>query len=86
MTNIKRIHPGVYIKESLQAMKITIKEFSIKTGILENTLLSIVNCKTNITYEIANKLASYFDNSINYWINLQVQYDNYLKNAINSDK
>ena len=67
-------------------MKITTKEFSIKTGILENTLLSIVNCKANITYEIANKLASYFDNSINYWINLQTQYDNHLKSVVNLGK
>ena len=67
-------------------MKITTKEFSIKTGILESTILSIVNCKTDITYEIANMLAAYFDNSINYWINLQTQYDNYLKSVVNSGK
>lgn len=58
-------------------MKITTKEFSIKIGILESTILSIVNCKTDITYEITNKLVAYFDNAINYWINLQTQYDNY---------
>ena len=35
MQNIKSFHPGVYIKESLEAMNLSLEEFSKHTGILK---------------------------------------------------
>ena len=78
MANIKRFHPGVYIKENLIAMEMTAKEFSYRTGISERTLSSIINEKGSITFDVAYKLSLFFDNSINYWTNLQNQYDIYM--------
>lgn len=78
MANIKRFHPGVYIKENLIAMEMTAKEFSYRTGISERTLSSIINEKGSITFDVAYKLSLFFDNSINYWTNLQNQYDIYI--------
>lgn len=78
MANIKRFHPGVYIKENLDVMEMTAKEFSVRTGISERTLSSIINGNGDITFDVAYKLSKYFDNSINYWTNLQNQYDMYL--------
>lgn len=82
MVNIKRIHPGIYIKESLEAMNMTVKEFSIQTDISEDILSSIINGNSYITTVVATKLAKYFDNSPKYWINLQNQYNAYLKGNI----
>lgn len=79
MANIRRVHPGVYIKESLLAMEMTAKEFSVRTGISERTLSSIINGSGDITFDVAFKLATYFDNSITYWTNLQTQYKVYLQ-------
>lgn len=79
MANIKRFHPGIYIKDSLESMNMTSKEFAIRTGISERTLSSIINGNGNITFNVAYKLSIYFDNSINYWTNLQNQYDLYKK-------
>ena len=79
MANIKRFHPGIYIKDSLEVMKMTAREFSARTGISERTLSAIINGNGSITFDVAYKLSSFFDNSITYWTNLQTQYDIYLK-------
>ena len=78
MANIKKLHPGVYIKDSLETMNMTSKEFSLRTGISERTLSAIINEKGNITFEVAYKLATFFDSSVDLWMNLQNQYDLYL--------
>ena len=83
MSNIRKLHPGIYIKNAIETMEITSKDFSIKTRIPEKILLSIINEKENITFDIAFKLSNFFDNSIDYWINLQTQYDLYLKEEEN---
>lgn len=78
MTNIKKYHPGVFIKENIDTLGITIGELSIETSISINTLSNIIESKEDINYDVAYKLSIYFDNSINYWMNLQIQYKNYL--------
>lgn len=78
MGGIKRFHPGVYLKETIDVLDLTIDEFSVKTGISKDDLSLIVAEKMSITLDIAEKLAKYFDNSTNYWLNLQKQYDEYM--------
>ena len=79
MTKIEKIHPGIYVKDYLDAVEMTSKEFSKKTGIPEKTLLSIIDGIGSITSDVAYKLSVYFDNSISFWTNLQNQYDMALK-------
>ena len=79
MVSIRRVHPGVYIKETLDAMEMTAKEFSFRTGISERTLSAIINGDGDITFDVAYKLSSYFDNSVSYWVNLQTQYKVFLQ-------
>ncbi len=83
MANIRKLHPGIYIKNAIEAMEMTSKEFSIRTGISERTLSPIINEKGNITFDVAFKLSNFFGSSINYWTNLQTQYDLYLKEEEN---
>lgn len=78
MGGIKRFHPGVYLKETIDVLDLTIDEFSVKTGISKDDLSLIVAEKMSITLDIAEKLAKYFDNSTNYWLNLQKLYDEYM--------
>lgn len=79
MNRVRRIHPGFYIKESLDAMEMTSKEFSIRTGISERTLSAIINGNGNITFDVAYKLSQYFDSSITFWTNLQTEFELYLR-------
>ena len=75
---LKRYHPGVYIKDSLEALNMSNKEFSLRTGISERTLSAVINGNGDITFDIANKLSEFFGNSINFWTNLQNAYDSYV--------
>ena len=76
--SIRRHHPGVYIKDALDALNMSSKEFSIRTGISERTLSDLINEKGNITFDIATKLSEFFGNSVNGWTNLQNAYDVYM--------
>ena len=78
MRNIKRFHPGVYINDALETMGMTNKEFALRTGISERTLSPVINGKGSVTFDIAEKLASFFGNTISFWRNLKAQYDEYL--------
>lgn len=90
MASIKRFHPGVYLQDALDAMEMRANEFSLRTGISERVLSSLINGKSNMSFDIAHKLADYFDTSIDFWTSLQNQYDLYLmeseeKKAIKED-
>lgn len=74
---IKKYHPGEYVRDALEALDMTAKEFSMRTGISERMLSGIISGNCSITFDIAFKLSEYFDNSINFWTNLQNQYDSY---------
>ena len=78
MMSIRRVHPGVYIKDELDAREMTSKEFSIRSGISERMLSYIIN-GGSITFDVAYKLSTYFGNSIDFWTNLQNAYDLYQK-------
>ena len=73
--NIRKYHPGAYIKQSIDALGISEKEFSQKSGISEATLSNILLEKEDITPSIANKLATFFGTSSSVWINMQNGYD-----------
>ena len=79
MLNIKRFHPGSYLKDNLEFLNMNAKEFSIRTGISERTLSDILNEKSGITLDVARKLASYFDSSVEAWMNMQNSYEEYIK-------
>lgn len=75
--NIKRFHPGVYVRDALTDLNMSSKEFSVRTGISERTLSDLINEKGSITFDIANKLSEFLGTSINVWTNLQNSYDSY---------
>ena len=75
---LKRYHPGVYVRDALNDLNMSAKEFSIRSGISERTLSDLINEKGGITFDIAIKLAEFFKTSINVWTNLQNAYDAYI--------
>lgn len=79
MSNIiERTHPGIIVKNSIESLNMSSKEFSYRTGISERTISDLVNCKGGITFDIAQKLSEFFGSSVGFWINLQIQYTMYL--------
>ena len=71
---IRRTHPGVILKHSIESLEMSSKEFSYRTGISERTLSDLINKKGSITFDIAEKLSIFFGNDIRFWTNLQTQY------------
>ena len=75
---IKVSHPGKYVKNAIEALNMTQNEFAIRVGMTSKDLNALIYEESIITFEMAEKLASFFDNNIDFWINLQNRYENYL--------
>ena len=76
--NRQPTHPGEILREDiLPELNISEDQFARDTNIPPQTLHDILNCKTPITNEVADKLAKYLGNSPLFWVNLQSQHDKY---------
>ena len=71
-------HPGIYIKDAIESLGMSQNEFACRTGLSSKNVSTLINGSSSITFEVATKLASFFDNSVEGWINLQTKYDMYL--------
>lgn len=68
-------HPGYYIDEIIEEMGITQEEFAIRLGTTPKTISKLVNGETGISNDLALKLASLLNSSLEMWLNLQKAYD-----------
>lgn len=70
-------HPGFYVNEIIIYMGLTQKEFAVKLGVSFDDIHLLVHGKQNLTKDIAIKLSNMFETSLEYWLNLQKQYDQF---------
>ena len=68
-------HPGFYIREAIEDMGITQNEFAIRCGLTPKNASTLLSGESNVTFDVALKLASFFGNSVEGWMNLQTRYD-----------
>ncbi|HXW93414.1 MAG TPA: HigA family addiction module antitoxin [Terriglobales bacterium] len=69
------VHPGEILREEfLVPLKISPYRLSVELGVSPPTVNEIVREKRNITPEMATRLAKYFGNSEQFWLNLQDAY------------
>ena len=71
-------HPGVYLKEYIEEMKLSQNEFAKRLGISGKQLSLILKYEANITVDIAYRLSKLIGTSPDFWIKLQNKYDIYL--------
>ena len=79
---MKRVttHPGVMLEEEfLKPLGITMNALAIAMGVPSNRVWRIVKGTRGVTAETALRLARFFGNSPEFWLNLQQMYD--LSNA-----
>jgi addiction module HigA family antidote len=69
------VHPGVYLKELLDELKISQYRLAHALGIGAMRLSYVINGKRPINAELAMRLGRYFGQEPRYWINLQARYD-----------
>jgi len=74
-SRIAPVHPGAYLKELLNEMKISQYRLAKELGVPAMRINLLVNCKRPVTAELALRLGRYFGQNPRYWMNLQSQYD-----------
>jgi len=69
------IHPGEFLGETLQELGITQAEFARAIGVSPMRVSHVINSSRPVTAELALLFGRAFDQSPQYWLNLQSSYD-----------
>jgi len=72
------IHPGVTLREKLEELKITPKEFAIRTGKPIKTISNVLNRKSSITPEMAVQFEKVLKIPASFWMAKQANYNEYV--------
>ncbi len=69
------VHPGRVLKRELVARELSANKLALALHVPSGCITAILNAKRAITPETALRLARYFGNSAQFWMNLQTRYD-----------
>jgi addiction module HigA family antidote len=69
------VHPGRILKRELEARELSANKLSLALRVPSGRITQILNGKRAITPETALRLARYFGNSPQFWMNLQTKHD-----------
>jgi addiction module HigA family antidote len=70
------VTPGeILVEEFLKPFRLTANALAIELRVPANRIQAIVNGQRGITADTALRLAQYFGNSAEFWLNLQQNYD-----------
>lgn len=75
MKRNEMVHPGEILKRNLGAISMSPREFSKRTGISEKQISLLLSGGANVTFEIAERLGKFFDQTSAYWTSLQTIYE-----------
>ena len=76
MKKIKPVHPGVILfEEFMKPLHISQNALAKAIKVTPRRINEIVNQKRAITADTALRLARFFGNSAEFWINLQYKYE-----------
>ena len=69
------MHPGVYLKELLDELKLSQYRLAKDLGINAIRINYVINGKRPVNAELALRVGRFFGQEPRYWINLQSRYD-----------
>jgi addiction module HigA family antidote len=69
------IHPGRILKRELAARDLSSNKLALALRVPSGRITQIINGKRGVTAESALRLARYFGNSPQFWMNLQTRYE-----------
>ena len=72
---MKPIHPGRILKREMSSRNLSANKLALALRVPSGRITQILNGKRGISAETALRLARYFGNSAQFWINLQSRYD-----------
>lgn len=73
--NKMAFHPGYYIQELVENSGLTQEDFAKRLDTTPKNLSLLIRAEQSLSIDIAIKLARLFDNSVEFWLNLQSTYD-----------
>lgn len=68
-------HPGEVLAQRLQAVGLSPTELARQLGVPANRITQIINGKRGVTGDSALRLAHWFGDAPQFWMNLQAQCD-----------
>ena len=74
-SNLPPVHPGEFLKENLDELRISQAEFARTIGLSAMRISPVVKGKRPVTAEKALLFGKVFGQTPQYWINLQATYD-----------
>ena len=69
------IHPGRILKRELKARALSANQLALALRVPSGRITSLLGGKRSVTPDTALRLARYFGNSAQFWLNLQTRYD-----------
>ncbi|HMP05277.1 MAG TPA: HigA family addiction module antitoxin [Lacipirellulaceae bacterium] len=69
------VHPGRILKRELSARNLSANQLALALRVPSGRITSLLNGKRSVTPDTALRLARYFGNSAQFWLNLQARYD-----------
>jgi len=69
------IHPGRILKRELKARELSANKLALALRVPSGRITGILNAKRSITPDTALRLARFFGNSAQFWMNLQSRHD-----------
>ncbi len=68
-------HPGKLLKREIEACQMSARKLAAALGVPANRISEIIRERRNVSAETALRLARYFGNSAEFWLNLQIRHD-----------
>jgi addiction module HigA family antidote len=72
-----QFHPGETLREKLEELGMSFKDFATEAGLGEHEVLSIINFELDIDQAIAQKFESVLGIPEHFWLNKQKRYNKY---------
>lgn len=72
---MRAVHPGRLLRRELSARGLSANQLALALRVPSGRITSILNGKRSITADTALRLARYFGNAPQFWLNLQTRYD-----------
>ncbi len=72
---MKPIPPGRILKREMTARNLSANKLALALRVPSGRITQIINGKRGISAETALRLGQYFNNSAQFWMNLQSKYD-----------
>ena len=69
------VHPGRILKRELAVRGLSAKKLALALRVPSGRITGILNAKRGISPETALRLARYFGNSPQFWMNVQARFD-----------